>query len=341
MVPALASLVLLSSCNKDKDDDITPPEDTTVITVDPDTGDTIIASIYDVELIMTTGDSNKDATVSVDPTTQTSVYALINFTDAESSMKRMYFTRNVGGAGAEPYQIDATVDFKVDGSIDIVSAKSDTLEYAINLPVPTGITEGSVVYTLWTTTKKGDPRDASINLAVGVGTITLEYGGTIATPIKEYSAKILAAPLADGSSETFFSLYDGNLYKIEDGSEYAALWDLGYYYAGTDNASLASASGYDSAFPYLKPKVATYSSELNNCFFSISSKTTAEFDAISTSAELDFILTSSSEKISNLVADNVIEFVDNYGKKGLIKVIEIVGTDGTGDYIKIDIKVQP
>ena len=104
-------------------------------------------------------------------------------------MKRMYFTQDIDGAGAEPYEIDATVDKKADGSIDIVASKSDSLEYIIQLPVPSGVT-GTVVYTIWTTTGKGDPRDATKKLSVGVGTITLKYGGTNTASVKAYSAKI-------------------------------------------------------------------------------------------------------------------------------------------------------
>jgi hypothetical protein len=319
MAPALASMVLLSGCSKDKDDDITPVE-----------GDT-----YDVELIMTESDQSKDAPVSVDPATQSTISARIYFTDAENSMKRMYFTQDIDGAGAEPYEIDATVDKKADGSIDIVAAKSDSLEYIIDLPVPSGVS-GTVVYTIWTTTGKGDPRDATKKLAVGVGTITLNYGGSNTAAVKSYSAKLLAAPLADGSSETFISLYDGNLYKISDGEEYAALWDFGYF--NRTSAGLSSASNFDTAFPFLTPTISSYSTELNNCYFATSSM---DFDAVTTAADLNSITSSTNESITDLVAGSVVEFVDNYGKKGLIKVIEVKGTFNSGDYMKIDVKVQP
>ena len=161
----------------------------------------------------------------------------------------MYLTQNVGGAGDEPYQIDASVDFKADNSIDMGSSHSDTVEYVIDLPVPSGITEGTVTYTVWTTSGRGDHRDNTKRLAVGVGTITLNYGGANGTAeVKSYSATLLAAPTADLSSTTFLSLTDGKAYAGSQGEEYAALWDFGYYNSGTENASLASVSAYETAF---------------------------------------------------------------------------------------------
>jgi hypothetical protein len=326
LIPAFASVALLSSCGSDKDDDISV-----------DNNDTTVYTGASLTMNETSSDFNVDVTVSAD---QGTVNARITFTDANDDMKRMYFTQNVGGAGAEPYEISAEVDKKGDGSIDIPGDKGDTLVYDIELDVPSGISSGTVVYTVWATDGKGDYRDASKNKVVGIGTITLNYGGeNAASIVKEYSMKILAAPLADGSSNSFVSLYNGEVYKIKDGEEYAAYWDFGYFY--TTNASFASTSMYDEAFNALDPKINTYSSELNECFFALSSLTEAEFDAIGTSGDLNTIEKSESQEINNLEVGDIIEFVDNYGKKGLIKVIEFTEGYGSDDYIKIDIKVQP
>ncbi|MDH5476309.1 MAG: hypothetical protein OEX22_11505, partial [Cyclobacteriaceae bacterium] len=201
----------------------------------------------------------------------------------------------------------------------------------------------TIVYDLWATSGRGDHRDATKRLVVGVGSVTLNYGGTNpAAAVKSYSAKILAAPLADGSSETFISLRDGMLYTINQGAEYAAFWDFGYYYTGTDGASLVSTSTYETAFPFVDVDGIAGTTELNNAYFAKSTTLTAtEFAAISVSGDLDSITTPASQKVNNLVAGDIIEFVDNYGKKGVIKVVEVVGTFNQGDYIKIDIKVQP
>ncbi len=333
MVPALASLVLLSSCNKDKDDAITPTEEST----------------YDVELIMGEDDGNKDAAVSV-TSTQDSISARIYFTSTTVKMARMYFTQNVGGAGDTDFEIDATVDKKSDGSIDVVKEKSNEIEYIIKLPVPSGITQGTVVYTVWTTTARGDYRDATKNKAVGVGTITLNYGGANGSAaVKSYSATLLFAPTGDFTSKTFLSLTDGKAYAGSAGVEYAALWDFGYYNSTLENASFASTQAYEKAFNLSSGATVydvdvltnTPTSELNNCYFALSSKASSDFAAISTSGDLDFITQSSTEEINDLVAGNIIEFVDNYGKKGLIEVVEINGTYNQGDNIKINIKVQP
>jgi hypothetical protein len=329
-------VALLSSCGSDKDDDISV-----------DNNDTTVYTGTSLTMNETSPDLNVDVTVSAD---QGTVNARITFTDANDDMKRMYFTQNVGGAGAEPYEISATVDKKDDGSIDIPGDKGDTLVYDIELDVPSGISSGTVVYTVWATSGRGDYRDPSKRKVVGVGTITLNYGGeNAASPVKSYSATLLAAPTADLSSKTFLSLANGEAYAGSDGIEYAAFWDLGYYNSGTENASLASTAAYEEAFTNnagntvydVDVLTGTPTDELNNCYFSTSTLTAAEFEAISTSGELNSISKSTVEEINDLEAGDVVEFVDHYGKKGLIHVVEVKGTYNQGDYIKIDIKVQP
>lgn len=339
LIPVLASMTLLSSCGKD-DDNITP-DDTEPGQEEP---------TYDVELIMAEGDDDAEESASV-TADQGTVSARIYLTSTDVSMRRMYITQNIGGAGETDYEIDADVDKKSDGSIDVVAAKSNEIEYVIDLPVPSGISEGTVTYKVWTTSGRGDYRDTEKNLAVGVGTITLNYGGTNPdAEVKSYTETLLAAPLADGSSESFVSLKNGDLYEINQGEEFAAFWDFGYFYSaastGSYEASLASTSNYEAAFAsdagaIVKVSELAGTTDLNNCYFAVSTKTVADFDAIATAGDLEDISKSSEEVATNLVADNIIEFVDNYGKKGLIKVVEVKGTYNSGDYIKIEIKVQP
>lgn len=278
---------------------------------------------------------------------------LAKFASTDAKMKRLYMTENIAGKGNEAYELQLEgLDKKKDGSLDISNKQGDGFQFELTFPVLASLTEGTVVYQLWATSGRGDYRNTDEKLAVGVGTLTVNYGGqNPATAVKAFSAKILAAPLADGTSKTFVSLIDGELYTIKQGEEYAAFWDFGYYYgaAGSskgEDASLASTSAYENAFqgnagPIVDVDGIAGTTELNSTYFKKSSKTIAEFDAVTGSKDLDFITKSTDEKINNLAADDVIEFVDNYGKKGLIKVIEIKGTYNQNDFIKIDIKVQP
>jgi hypothetical protein len=323
LVGALSGLALFSSCSSDDE-----------IIVDPNAEFDVVLEFSDVS-----GDVTEPVNVV---STQGTVKARVIVTSTKN-MRRLYMTRNVGGAGDTPYTpADLTSKTtKPDGSID-VETDPNALDYALNLDVPSSITAGTVVYKFWATSGKGDYRDASNSFVAGIGEIELVYGGTnAASPVKSYSAKILAAPLSDGSSNTFISLLDGKLYKINQGAEYSALWDFGYYYGSTLKASLAAAGNYPTSIIDVATVAQTTDAELNSCFFQLSSKTTTEFDAISVSGDLSFVTSSSVERINNLAVNDVIEFVDNYGKKGLIKVTQIVGTFNSTDYIKIDIKVQP
>jgi len=80
---------------------------------------------------------------------------------------------------------------------------------------------------------------------------------------------------------------------------------------------------------------------LNEAFFAISSVDMTGFDDVALSGDLDNIAQSSSQKITNLEVGNIIEFVDNYGKKGLIKITEIQAGFNNDDFIQFDVKIQP
>lgn len=347
----LTAIFAFTAC--DDNDSLLPDEE--------DITDDVIEDKYDGRLTL---EDLKDTTITVyaSDVEGDSLYIYTTFITNDKKMRRLYMTENVTQSGVNPYKLDKKLldlDVKGDGSLDIESKQGD--EFTFVLPFPkydtSVLTEGTVEYTLWATNGRGDYRDASNSLAVGIGTIVVDYDGeNPATVVKEYSAKLLAAPLADGTSETFISLFDGAVYKLSEGKEYAAFWDFGYYYGGTHKASLASTYDYPSFFDHddnpdtkavgIATLTETSQDSLNHCFFTLSDVTSTEFDAIEKAMDLDYISTPSSEKINHLEAGNIIEFVDNYGKKGLIKVTEIeLGTNdlgyGSGAYININIKVQP
>ena len=328
MAALLGGLMFFSSCGDDNEE---------IIPTNPD-------ATYDAMLRLTqdgTGDTTS-ATVNVNANTQNTIKARVTFITNDIDMKRLYITQNEAGQGDEPFEITAAVDKKADGSIDIAGANANGIVYALDLPVPSGIGSGTVVYQLWTTTGRGDYRDQNKRLALGVGTITLNYGGTnSAATVKSYSAKMLAAPLADGTSKTFISLLNGDIYTIKQGAEYAAFWDFGYYYGAQGLASLASTQSYPSSIIDVNTLSGLTDDDLNKAYFDISTTTSAEFDAITTAGQLDFIVKPTDQVINNLSIGDIIEFVDAYGKKGLIKVTDLAPGNGSGDFIEISIKVQP
>ncbi|QKX06274.1 hypothetical protein HN014_15600 [Aquimarina sp. TRL1] len=322
------------SCSKDDNDDL-------VIT-DP-------TSEFDAELIVTEDNvgNKREVSVNADSNTGSTIKAKVKFSSTTKSMRRLYITQDIGGVGEEPFVFTSQeVDEKPDGSLDLVGDDKKDFEFQINLDAPANLTNGTVVYKFWATTGRGDFRDITKRNALGddvIGTITIKYGNgnNSNSGIHVYEGIQLFAPLADGSSSTFLSLYNNSVYKINQGEEYAALWDFGYYYGASGKASLSSTDDYPSNIINIATVANTPADEVfNKAYFSLSAKTTAEFDAISNATDLDFVTQSTNQTINSLSAGDVVEFVDNYGKKGLIKVTEVSGTFGTGDFIKIDIKVQ-
>jgi len=277
----------------------------------------------------------------------------VNFTGTKN-MDRLYMTKNTfsSNIGPVPYFYELgneAISKKKDGSIDLDGDNRKSFNFAFNLEAPTKAND-VVQYIIWTTTERGDFRDVNNDNAVAddaYATITITAGtGFEVTGIKEFTQTILAAPLGSGTSETFVSIFNNQTYAINQGAETAALWDFGYFYGNTTRASFYSASDFPKVF--LKDgaavNVATFSgasaSELNKCYFKLSDKTAAEFDAISTKADLDFIMQSASERVQYLSKDKIVEFVDQYGNKGLIKVLKVEGTNGSNGKITFTTKVQ-
>ena len=103
---------------------------------------------------------------------------------------------------------------------------------------------------------------------------------------------------------------------------------------------MASTFDYPSAIIDVETIANTTSDELNHTYFALTDLTSDDFAAVTLATDLDYISASTSETITSLSIGDVLEFVDNYGNKGLIAVVDIQGTNGIGDYIELDIKVQ-
>jgi len=269
-------------------------------------------------------------------------------------------TDNTPGQGDMPFNSFDLEDtelkkvLKADGSIDLDGATKKEIDFTFNLSVP-DIENGSIVYSFWTTTGKGDFRDADKRKALGVGTITVTVGtGTNpSAEVHSYTGIKLFAPDVNGTTETFFSLLNETVYKINVGSEFRAFWDFGYYFGASgvsagEESSFASTATFDASFGFpvagLEPGADEDDAQeetLNETFFALSTLTAAGFDGIEFSGDLNNIGQSADQKITNLAVGNVIEFVDNYGKKGLIKITEITPGFNNNDYIQFDVKMQP
>lgn len=353
LVFALAMFV--ASCSTDGGSVFDTPIPDSTDTDDDDTEPEIATIVFN-EAVPTSNIISATASGEVG----TSVPGRVIFTSDVITQRRLYITQNISGQGEMPFNSFALTSddldkvLKADGSVDLDGATKKEIDFTFALPVP-DIDNGSIEYKFWTTKGKGDFRDASKRLALGIGSITVTVGtGTNpAAEVREFNDIKLFAPAVDGSTETFFSLLNKEVYQINVGPEFRAFWDFGYYYGASgvsaaDNASFASTAKYDESFGFpvdgLEPDASEEDAEnetLNETFFSTSTFVGADFDALTLSGQLEFIITSTDQKITNLSVGDVIEFVDNYGKKGLIKITEIEAGFDNNDFIVFDIKIQP
>ncbi len=300
----------------------------------------------DIRLDENSGDVTEMATVAADSTAKVRV-TFVDGSDAAKNIRRVYITQNIAGTGEEKFDVSVLgsgIDTKGDGSIDVENKTSDSVVYEFNLPVPSALgSGGTAVYKFWSTSGKGDFRNSDKRLAIGVGTLTLKVGnGENTAMVKSYTDLQLNAPLNDGSSNSFISTLDGAIYKINQGEEFVAFWDFGYFYGATGLASFASTENYPSSVINIATVANTTSEDtFNKVYFAESTKTAADFTAVSTSGDLNSITASTEQRVTQMNEGDVIEFVDNYGKKGLIMIKEIEPGNGSGDFVKFDMKVQP
>lgn len=285
------------------------------------------------------------------------------FTTTSGTQRRLYVTQTLPGGTPEPFVIptDPSVQrrlTKPDGSIDLDDENKDMFDFTFDLQVPNTMDNGKIIYNFWSTTGKGDFRNPSKRQLIGVGSIEVSIGTGINpnTQLSSFTGVRLYAPDSEGKTEAFFSLLDGKSYapivvvdgqEIAQGPELRNYWDFGYYY--TSNAAFSSAKEYTSNFPFnvegFTPTAEENSDNLEVLNATLFRKSTDfdldQFDSASVAGDLDTITTPTSSNVTNLAVGDIIEFVDNYGNKGLIRVKFIEPGFDNNDFIEIDVKVQP
>lgn len=338
MVSFLIAAIVLTGAGCDNNDEI--------VVTDPNAAFDAVLDVKEA------GPTNPNVDVTVNANTASTIKTKVTFTTTTKDMVRLYITQNIKGAGETIYKPTESVDLKGDGAIDLISKNSKNFEFQFAFPVPSGVgTTGTVVYSFWTTTGNGDFRDKTQRLALGTGTITLKFG-TATNPatgtaiLKSYSDVKLFAPTADGLSKTFVSLLDGKTYNVSVGIEFVSLWDFGYLFSvTTDAATLRAPFNYPTIAIDIPAKASTTNTELNKVYFKKSTTiTTATFDAVAISSDLSAVAVAADDAnivVKQLALNDVVEFVDQYGKKGLIKVLEVNAGNGSDKYIRFAIKVQP
>lgn len=281
----------------------------------------------------------------------------VQFT-SDRDMRRLYITRTLPGGQPTPFADFDELDSKQirqatkpDGSIDLDGDRKNAFDFTFELDVPANATDGETIYNFWATSGRGDFTDPSKRLLVGVGTIEVKIGtATTAQQLISEEGITLKAPLGDGSSESFVSFFNLNEpFRINEGAGTSELWDFGYFFGNSSRASLASANNYPTDIIDIvtvsnqnrpSDEEAVTTADLRMVYFK--SNTTIDFDTVSI-AELEAlsVSTSDSQRVTGLEANTVVEFLDSTGRKGLIEVVSITGTNGTTGTIILNVKSTP
>lgn len=162
------------------------------------------------------------------------------------------------------------------------------------------------------------------------------------SPDAEVLSEILIAPpLGDGSSQTFFSIGDDTSYSHNDvtgtADPISSTIDLGYYYGATDLASLAAPSAYPASVFDISAWTTRRATEIEETMLTVE-----EFMALQSvddvSTALGGVTFGGNNIVTDLSAGDILAFrtVDTEPVTGFIHVVAITGTDGANDSIELD-----
>lgn len=288
--------------------------------------------------------------------------------ESDENVRRIYITQNEFGQGAVAVDAKALfgqgIDTKGDGSIDVENSFNGSQVYFFNISLANlPMATGTIVYKFWATKNKGDFRDDTKDVVESVATLTVELGTgqNPDAPLTSVTGVRLFAPTGDLLSKSFASTADGAVYAL-DQSEFADLWDVGYTAQG-GNPQLTSASGSPQRFfadatntttisfqDLIERETGAPASDLNMVYF-MDLDDTFDFDGAATAADFTDLSVSTNNAqaidIPTGATADLIAFIDQYGKKGIIRITALVdgGSNGNffdaNDYVQIDIKVQP
>jgi len=171
-------------------------------------------------------------------------------------------------------------------------------------------------------------------------------GEVLIPDLTTYEAFLLAAPTGNAESETFFSTSTGEIYSqnevLNTSEPVSATIDFGYFYGATANATLAS----PDAYPQEIYNGLSGWNQTNSTVFRSTNLSIEAFDAIASSqgdlveGEFEAGTALDSPGRATGLADGVVfAFQTEDGRFGLVKVIEVVGTDGSDAGIRIAVKV--
>jgi len=361
LLAMLMTFAIFTSCGDDTD----PIDDGTLGDVLDDViDDGTVDEVVEYDLIVNSSNADSgERTLEIEAVPGSEIIVNLHFTSDsangdDSKMRRVYGTEySYGDTEVGQYEFDSSYDLKGDGSIDIASADGYEFIETLYFTAPENLDEVDQ-YNFWTTSGRGDFRDVSKRNAIAgdaYGSVTIKGAevesltdiADASATMHSFTQTILFAPTADGTSESFISLFDAQTHTINEGIEKMAFWDFGYFYGENTGASFYSVYDYPEVFTldngatyiHVSEFVGADLSELNRFYFAMSS---IDFDSVSTSDDLEAIdeFSLTSDRVQELAIGDVVEFVDQYGNKGLIKVTDLDPGYAQGDSITFDVKVQ-
>ena len=287
----------------------------------------------------------------------------IRDTDDDNDIDRIYVTQRIGNGVETAFELTAangvSFDLKGDGSIDVDNSVEDTLQALINVPVP-AVASGTVTYRIWATSGRGDFRDPSKRSIVDAATITLEYGGSDAAAGLDSGTVTLRAPLANGSSESFFSAFNGEVYTF-DNAEEVDLWDIAYFYGTSESngAVLMSpaqfqAQGVQDIVAQVNADLgeddeAIAIADLNMTQFLAADSSVAFFNGLDMADDLNIARfpeneaansTNTTQRARTLAVGDFLYFRTDFGRIGAIYITSITIGNGSAGQISFRYKIQ-
>ncbi len=165
--------------------------------------------------------------------------------------------------------------------------------------------------------------------------------------ITAYSDKIYGDQ-ANNSAGSFFATSTGTVYTQALAKTNAASVDFLYYYGATNKATLAApndapaATIYDNATNGLQTWSVKNATEIRETMLTADIFNAVAADSTLTQLYDAAAIGAAATSATDLAVGDVVAFKTVGNKKGFIKVVAIVenGTTATGDYIKVDVKVQ-
>ena len=180
------------------------------------------------------------------------------------------------------------------------------------------------------------------SLADASFTVTVEA----AVPAQIYTAFLLAAPTDNSNSDSFYSTATGTLYSFNDiiatSANLSETVDFGYAYGQSEGATINAPSAYPN---YVGYDMSQWNTLNETVFRTPSSIDVADFEAITPDqgnriiSAFEVGASPDTDRVLNLTPDTLIAFRTSDERYGLIRVREVVGTIGSNDGIRIEVKV--